>query len=257
MNSLLTLGLVALDMTGTLRTVGLVGGIIMLVIWLVSIKNTTALFHDKKKIRATVMFGVPGLILLVMGIFMFISMKPMSSNIYVSNYSPKEGKIVVDGNEHVIASGSWEKIEVRSKEENYSIKGYLGDSIVFDTTMGDGSWIGSLSDDKYPFAEEVEYSALSIGGSDDLVYEILMDPGVARFSTDVITDLYDFDNDSPSSMSVSSYSSKVRKFDLGLMTQAEMFKMMIDAMGEDEGGEEGDVEEEDVEEEEVEVEEGE
>jgi hypothetical protein len=237
MHSLFAQGMLALDMTGTLRNVGLIGGIILLVIWLMNIKNTTALFHDKKKIRATIMFGAPGLILLIIGIVLFATGKPMSSYIYVANYSAKEGKVEVDGQEFKVAAGTWEKLEVRSKEESYSIKAFLGDSAVFDTTMGDGSYIASLSDDKIVVAEEVEYSTYSFSsGSDDLSYEILMSPGIAKFSDNTISDLYDFDESAPETMSVSKGSSSVRKFDLQLMSQAEMFKMMMDALGDDKGG---------------------
>ncbi len=251
MHSLLTLGLVALDMTGNLRTFGLIGGVVLLVIWWLSVKNTTALFYDKKKIRANIMFGAPGVILLLIGLYMMGSMKPESSEIYVANYTDKVGKIEVDGVSHEIASGSWEKIEVRSKEDSYAIKGYVGDSMVFDTTMGDGSWIGSLSDDRYVLAEEVVYAGSSFNAdSDSLAYEMLMNPGVARFSSDIIEELYDFDNKSPETMSVSSQFGTVHKFDLQLLTQADLLKMMMDAMG-SEGMEEGDSLLEEVIEEEV------
>lgn len=236
MYSLLTLGMAALDMTGTLRLVGLIGGIVLLIVWWLSVKNTTALFYDKKKIRATFMFAVPGLILLLVGIFLFATGKPMSSYIYVANYSANDGKVEVAGTEYPIESASWKMIEVRSKEDSYGIKGYLGDSVVFDTTMGDGSYIANLSDDKIVVAEEVEYSSFSFGSApDDLAYELLMGPGIARFSESTISDLYDFDETAPQTMSVSSSSSRVRKFDLQLLSQEEMFKMMMDALGSEEG----------------------
>jgi hypothetical protein len=236
MHSLISLAFVALDMSGTLRTVGLLGGIALLVIWVLSIKSTTALFHDPKKIRATIMFAVPGLILLAIGVVMFMSIAPMRSHIYIANYSTKDGRLVVGDNEYTVASGSWEKFELRVKEESYPVKGFLGDSMVFDTTMMEGSYIGSFSDDKIVVAEEVEYAANSFGSSpDDLDYEILMEPGIRQFSGKIISDLYDFDKSSPSSMKVSSSSSKVRKYDLQLMSQAEMFKMMLEAMGEEDG----------------------
>ena len=171
-----------------------------------------------------------------------------SSHIYVNNGTSKEGKIEVGGETHIIAAGAHEKIEVSAEGESYPIKGMVGDSVVFDTTMGPGSWIGNLGGDKVVIAEEVEYSSMSFGnGSDDLAYEMLLSPGIARFSASVISDLYDFDNEAPEKLSVSSGSGGVRKFDLQLMSQAEMFKMMMEAMG-DEELEEGDVEEAEVEE---------
>ena len=166
-----------------------------------------------------------------------------SSHIYVNNGTSKEGKVEVGGETHTIAAGAWEKIAVSADGESYPIKAMVGDSVVFDTTMGPGSWIGNLGGDKVVIAEEVEYSSMSFGnGSDDLAYEMLLSPGIARFSTSVISDLYDFDKAAPEKLSVSSGSGGVRKFDLQLMSQAEMFKMMMEAMGDEEYEDEGDEE---------------
>lgn len=229
-----------LDSTGTIRTACLVGGILLLIIWFAVVKNFTALFYEKRKIRATVLLGIPGLIMLVVGIFLLATSTPMSAYFYVSNSSDKEGKVEIAGTTTAIPANSWKLVEVRSKEDSYGAKGWLGDSIVFDTTMGDGSYIGSLGGSKTVIAEEVEYSALSFGsGSDDLVYEMIVGAGIARFSESLISDLYDFDSDAPETMSVSSTTSTVRKFDLQLMSDAEMFQMMMEALGRESGEDDG------------------
>lgn len=181
--------------------------------------------------------------LFVLGVLMINGCGSASSHIYVNNGTAKEGKVEVGGETHTIAAGAWEKIAVSADGESYPIKGMVGDSVVFDTTMGPGSWIGNLGGDKVVIAEEVEYSSMSFGnGSSDLAYEMLLSPGIARFSASVISDLYDFDKAAPEKLSVSSGSGGVRKFDLQLMSQAAMFKMMMDAMGDEEMDDEGDEE---------------
>lgn len=236
MHSLLALGQLAMDMVGTLKIVGFVVGIPLVIIWWLTVKNTTALFYDKKKIRATFLFGIPGLILIVIGIFLLSTGKPMRAYIFVTNYGDREGKIEVNGDSYEIAARSWEKLEIRTKEDDFTAKGYFGDSVLFDTTLGQGSYISSLGGDKVIIAEEVEYSASSLAkASEDLGYEVLLGPGIARFSERIIDDLYDFDEEAPSTMSVSSLTSTVRKFDLQLTSQEALFKQFMDAIG-SEGG---------------------
>jgi hypothetical protein len=161
----------------------------------------------------------------------------MRSHLHVANYSAKEGRVEIDGKTYPIASQSWQLVEIRTKEESFPIKGYLGDSLVFDTTMTGGSYIGNLGGDKVVIAEEVEYSATSLGSaSEDLAYEMLMSPGIAKFSSLIVDDLYDFDEEAPNTMSVSSLTSTVRKFDLQLTSEADLFKQLLDALGDESGG---------------------
>lgn len=231
-------GFVALDIAGTFSIVGIIAGILLLIIWGLTVKNTTALFYDKKKIRATAMFGAPGLILLVVGIFLAATLQPMAAHIYIANYGGKDGKVEIAGESYPIPSESWKRIEIRSREQNFAIKGYLGDEVVFDTIMGTGTYIGNFSEDRIVIAEEVIYSQFSsLANTDDLGYESLESAGIAQFSTDVISDnIYDFDQSSPEQMSVSSSSSEVRAWDLQIMTQQEMLKRMMEALRQEEGG---------------------
>lgn len=233
MFTLQTIAMLAMDMVGTLKIAGFVVGIPLIIIWLVRIKNTVALFYDKKKVRATVFLGIPGIILVITGIFLVATTKPMRAYIYLSNSTDKEGRVEVDGSTFTLAAESWKKIEVRSLADTFAIKGYAGDSLVFDTTMGEGSYIGNLGGSKAVIAEEVEYSAMSIGSGADLEFKILMTPGIEQFSTSLKSDIYDFDEAAPNSLKVSSYSSKVRKWDLQLKSQEALFQNYLDALGEE------------------------
>ncbi len=256
MSTLFTFGI--FGFRGILTTVAIIGGIILVVRWWLTVKNTSALFHDPKKIKATFIMLVPGLILFFGGVYYRFFYNPYRydpysysggdyssidsepyvptmARVYIANYSEKVGKIQVGDFVDSLTSKESRVIDIKSNKTSDTLRAWLGDSLVLDTIIGTGSYVGNFSDDISVVAEEVVYSANNYASTDDLEYIMLTHAGIERFSTESYEDVYGFESKAPQSMSVSSSTSRVHKWDVDLVTDEEFMKMLLDAIGKEDG----------------------
>lgn len=264
MADFITLGFLGYGLITFFRTLGLIAAIVLIVVWWTRVKNTTALFHDKKKIRATLLFFVPGLVLLCLGIyFRFLwtpeydfdygsgyssnsdstEYVPTLANLYIANYADEMGRIQVGDFKDSLRSKESKELTIPSKKESDTLRLWLGDSLVLDTIISGGTYVGNFSDDVSVAAEEVVYSTYSSASTEDLQYILVTKPGIERFSSSTYEDVYGFNTEAPSTVSVSSSTSRITKWDVSVMTDEELMQMLIDAIGK-EGGEAGLEEEE-------------
>jgi hypothetical protein len=230
---------------------GLIIGIGLIFFWWSRIKNTVALFYDKAKIRATLMFFVPGFILVALGIyFRFIwtptwdssdymgsdyvaeEYVPKLADLYIANYSEKVGRIEVGSYKDSLQPREARDIVIKSKNESDTLRAWLGDSLVIDTIITSGYWVGNFSDDVSVSAEEVVYSTYASASTEDLGYVLISEPGIERFSTDSYEDVYGFASEAPASISVSSSSGSVHKWDVSVLTTEELMAKLLDALKE-------------------------
>lgn len=258
--------LVSYGLIRFLRGFGLIVGIGLIVFWLVRIKNTVALFYDKRKIRATLFLGVPGLIFLVLGLYFRFTWTPTYEDylsdypdsissleerdytptlayLHIANHSKKAGKLTVGDQTEEIPAGDWKKVIVKSSHDRDTLRAWLDDSLVIDTIIGKGSYIGNFSNDVTVVAEEVIYTSSTYGSSyntDDLGYEMLTKPGIERFSASLVYDAYGFDREAPATMSMYRGTTSIRKWDLSLLSSDELMSKILEALKESSASDEED-----------------
>ena len=261
MSTLVSFLVFRFGLIGFFRTLGLVAGIVLIFVWWSKVKSTVALFYDKAKIRATLMFFVPGLILVCLGVyFRFIwspSFEPYSyssdydslpeeeyiptlATVYIANYSDKMGKIQVGDFVDSLKSKESKELNIRSKNDRDTLRAWLGDSLVVDTILERGTWVANFSDDISVVAEEVVYSSYASSSTEDLDYILLSKPGIEKFSGSANEDVYGFESEAPATMSVSSSTSRIHKWDVDLLTDEEFMRQIIEALGKEKtaGGDE-------------------
>lgn len=232
----------------------LIAAIVLGVLWWTRVKNTTALFYDKHKIRATLFLLVPAILCLGVFIYKRVSYEPYDwgssydsyssgsdvdyvptlAKLWVANYSDKPGKIKVGKEEYTVASQAKEELDIKSKLDQDTLRAWLGDSLVLDTVITGGAWIGNFSDDITVEAEEVLYSENSWANTDDLGYILLTGAGIERFSTSTYEEVYGFMSTAPSSITVTA-GSIVRKWDVDTKTDEELMNAILEAL-KSEGG---------------------
>lgn len=223
--------MMSLDMIWNFKLIGLLGGIPLLIIWWLVIKGSKAMSDTPKLLLPTLLLGIPGLILLCVGIYLLVATSPMRANFFIANCTAKDGRVELEGHSYPVEVGSWEQIEFRTSAETFSVKGFVGDSLVFDTTMGYGSYIGTLGGDRYVSVDEWVYSRnLESVNMDDMISEILFSPGIFRFSEKLNPEIYGFDESAPDQIDVETTSGDVHAFDLSLITQEQVFKEYLSAL---------------------------
>jgi hypothetical protein len=169
----------------------------------------------------TLLLGSSGLMISAVAIFLLIASDPWRSQVYVVNESKLPGRIELDGVSFPVAAGEWETISFRTPAESYSAKGFIGDSMVFDTVMGEGAYMSLLGGDKFLLVEEWVYSSKDVSG-EELVYELLEVPGIVRFSEKTSPEVYDFSEDAPPIIEVDNALSTVHAFDLRILNQEQL-----------------------------------
>jgi hypothetical protein len=238
---------------GLYALLGIGLGIVLIVLWITRVKNMTALFYDKRKIRATLFLGVPGLIFLLLGLyyrFIYIpsyfdelsylddttynaeDYVPTLAYIHFVNKSPKPGRIQIGEQTEEVAAGDWKKINVQSKKDSDSLRAWLGDSLVLDTIITKGTYIGNFSDDITAVAEEVMYTSSTYTSTEDLKYIMLTGPGIEKFAFDLDYDVYGYDSDAPASITMYDNMTVKRSWDLKLLTADELVEMYLEALKE-------------------------
>jgi hypothetical protein len=249
MTTLISFVVLGFGLIGFFRTLGFIGGIGLIILWWTRVKSTVALFHDKNKIRATLMFFVPGLILVLLGAYYRfiwtpsyddysfaseypeVEYVPTLAELFIANYSDKVGKIQVGDFVDSLQPKEARQIDIQSKKDSDTLRAWLGDSLVIDTILTGGSWVGNFSDDITVVAEEVVYSAYSSASTEDLGYMLLSEAGLERFSTSTSESVYGFSSTAPSSISVSSSTGAVHKWDVSTLTNEELLAKLIEALG--------------------------
>jgi hypothetical protein len=251
-NGFLT-GLSIYSLLGIFKTLGLIGGIVLIVIWWTRVKNTVALFYDKAKIRATMMFFVPGILLVIIGVGLRIydysnrssysydsnddlssvieDYVPALATLYMANYSEKVGRIEIGDLKETFDPKDKREIYIKTKLTSDTLRAWLGDSLVLDTIITEGNWVGNFSDDVSVVAEEVVYSSSSDTDTDDLAYVSVSQAGIERFSGLSSYNVYGFGKEAPSSISMTAGSGPVRKWDVEALTDDAMMQKLMEALG--------------------------
>lgn len=244
----------AFGIFGFFKGFGILIAIVLIVVWWTKVKNTTALFYDPKKIRATLMYFVPGFILLSLGLFFnfvwspryssgdyssdsynYVEPTPTLAELYIANYTDKVGRIEVGDFRDSLDPKTARQINILSEADQDTIRLWVGDSLVLDTIIGKGCWVGNFSDDISVVAEEIVYSANIYANTEDLGYVLITRPEIERFSEYTYEEVYGFSTEAPKTVSVSSSTNRVSKWDVDILTDDELMQLLMDALGKEEG----------------------
>jgi hypothetical protein len=241
----------------------MVVGLVILGLWIWRLVQAEKYDGAKTRVRATLMVGVPGLLVFGAGIYIHyilqpkvvndwmateslydtyeeIDYTPVLAEIYIVNKSKEEGRVRVGDQWDNVRAGEWEKLEIRTKKDEDTLRAWLGEKVVIDTVITKGTYIGNFSKDISAVAEEVMYGTSYTKKTSDLKYEVLTGPGLLQFSRSVESSLYDFDEEPPASKQMFQYQQYDIDWDLSLVEDGEMLKQIMELLREskeDEGEE--------------------
>jgi hypothetical protein len=219
------LTMVTLDWIWNIKIIGLIAGPITLFVWWLILKVNSGGVFEGNNLPPTLFLAPIGLVLVVLSAYLFLFSDPWRSKVYVVNHSQQPGYLELDGERFLVAAGEWEEISFRTAKETFSAKGYIGDSIVFDTVMGVGAYVSLLGGNKFLLAEEWVYSNdLEDVDRNDLVYELLEMPGIAKFTDKVNPKVYDFDEEAPPTIDTENFSSDIHAFDLSILNEDQLMQ---------------------------------
>lgn len=202
MTTLFTLVFIVARIRGLLRIIAIVVGGWLILAWLFKIRNFRGFFSDPAKRRATFRLLLPGALMAVWGIyFLFVvpdyptyvsppssySSTPVAAPIaqlFIANASGKPAKL--QGGKYItkLKPNAKEVVEIKSLDDTERLRAWVGDSLVIDTEIGRGTYIGNLSDNIVVIAEQIAYgsgrgknmAALATG------YQVLEGVGIKQFS---------------------------------------------------------------------------
>jgi hypothetical protein len=201
-----TFAMVSLDWIWNLEWVGFIGGPAALLFWWLVVKVNQGGIFGKGNWLATAILAPTGVILTMLATYLFFTNDPWRSEVYVVNHSHLEGRLELDGKSFTVAAGTWEHITFRNPSDRYAARGFLGDSMVFDMKAGEGMYMGLLGGDKVLSVHEIVYSKHHDDiNTSDLLFVVLDEPGLLRFSTTTNSNLFDFDETPPMTREASSY----------------------------------------------------
>jgi hypothetical protein len=220
--------MISLDWIWNFELIGFIGGAAMLLTWGFIVKVNSGGIFERSNVWPTLVLAPTGIVLLVIACYLFFASDSWRSQLHVVNETNKPGYVELDGKRFAVAAESWEEITIRSPKEWFSARGFIGDSIVFDTVMGEGAYMSLLGGDKVLEVQEWIYSQNhDETENDDLFYAILQSPGIVKFSEKRMPKIYGFDESAPSSISVENASSDVHAYDLSILTQEQFMNVLI------------------------------
>lgn len=227
----------------TVAVVAFAAAVVLLWKWMYAIENFKNLLRNPAKTHATLSNFVPALGLITLGVVILIG--PASTrktfdekldhmaDLYLANYSDEEGRFQVGTQEEVIEPHQTKMSGIYSDETNPDFKAWLGETLVIDTFMEWGSFIGNLSDDINVIAEEIIYSNTFFPENiAEPQYFLLSKPGIQRFTEVGGSDIYGFDRLPPKSVEVPVFIDKeARHWDVDARTDGELMKKLLEGLG--------------------------
>jgi hypothetical protein len=217
--------MVSLDLIWNLKIVCLLAGPALLFVWFLVMKVNSGGIFDRANITPTLVLAPSGIISILVAGYMIFFIPPLRCDVFVVNHAYITGRLELAGKSFEIAPGDWQEINFRNEAKRFSARGYLGDSLVFDTVMTEGSFLSLLSGNRYLRAEEWVYSQyLDDFDLTQLFSGILETPGILRFSEDTDEKVYAFEEEPPSTIKVDRASSEIHAFELSMFDNSEQIR---------------------------------
>jgi hypothetical protein len=185
--------MVSLDWIWNIEWVGFIGGPGLLLFWWLVVKVNTGKIFEKRNQLATFLLAPPGIILTISATYLFLTSEPWRSEIYVVNYTQQPGRLELDGQSYNVDAGRWEHISFRNSESIYSVRGFVGDSLVFEVNADEGIFLSLLGGRQVLSVEEIVYSRHHADVNyNELIYKVLENPGLLKFSNTKTAQIFDF-----------------------------------------------------------------
>ncbi len=237
---------------------GLILAVVLLVVWLFKVKGSfQSIFTNPKNRRVSLIFLVPALLLFAGGFYVHViwdryadrseydedglpilsedeyrevfgsnqPQLPHLANLYIANYSRDTGKVMFGEETHMLLPNFQDMIEVRCEANTTRLQAWLGTSVVIDTQIQRGQYIGNLSDDATVIAQQVGYATGREAASLDLrlTSVSIAKPGIERFFDDSMEmEVFGFDQSPPATIYMDEGSTAKFKWDVNVVTQMDL-----------------------------------